>query len=281
VRELLEWGRATLKPSGSSSDAALLMAAAADAVSGKGVGHEKVRIISSNSSDLLDERAIDIYESYIMKRARHEPAAYIIGVKEFMGINFLVDGRVLIPRPDTETLVEEASAFIIGKGKSTLLDICTGSGCIAISLRLMCKCLKYAAASDLSLGALEAAKRNAQLNGASINFFQGDLFEGSIGTFDVITANPPYIPTSAIGSLPPNVKLYEPLNALDGGEDGLGFYRRIAAHAKSRLNKGGGMFLEIGFDQGEAVLDLLRGEGFKAHIKKDLSNLDRVACAFV
>ena len=199
----------------------------------------------------------------------------------------MVNESVLIPRQDTEVLVEEAVSRI--KSGDRVLDLCTGSGCILISV------LKYAAehkrtdlsglGTDLSEKALDVAKANAtqllaeeERQGlVQTTFCQGDLWDAADGTFDLILSNPPYIATAEIESLQEEVKTYDPYQALDGGKDGLDFYRRIASGVGRYLKPGGTLILEIGYDQGEAVSRLLEDSGFSAvSVKKDLAGLDRV-----
>ncbi len=216
------------------------------------------------------------YLELIQKRAEHVPLQYITGSQEFMGMDFIVSSDVLIPRQDTELLVEEVLAVCKGK---KVLDMCTGSGCIIISLVKLSNLLK-ATGVDISDGALSIAKQNAIKMEAKVEFIKSDLFEQITERFDVIVSNPPYIPTKDIETLMPEVRKHEPTNALDGSEDGLLFYRRIAAEAASYLTKGGYLFLEIGFNQGNEVREILQKEGFThIDIKKDLSGKDRIVSA--
>jgi release factor glutamine methyltransferase len=219
----------------------------------------------------------ELYFDLVARRQMHEPIAYIIGEKEFMNLDFLVDNRVLVPRPDTETLVEEAIRVINEKKLASFLDVCTGSGCIAVSIAHYCSGIK-AFASDISAGALEVASENAKRNGVEVTFFKGDMFEGIDGKYDLIVSNPPYIESETMKSLPPTIRLYEPRLALDGGIDGMDFHKKLARGAKSLLNPGGHLMMEIAWDQGEKVSNLLRKEGYLVYIKKDLAGLDRVVC---
>ncbi len=217
-----------------------------------------------------------VYMQLIQRRALHVPLQYIIGSQEFMGLEFFVTPLVLIPRQDTELLVEEALKISDGK---TVLDMCTGSGCIIISIAKLVK-LKKAVGVDISDDALELAVRNADHQEVRVEFIRSDLFERVEGYYDVIVSNPPYIPTKVINTLMPEVKVHEPLLALDGREDGLFFYRRITADLKKHLCSKGSILFEIGHDQGEAVSRILEEEGFKdIMIKKDLSGLDRIVSA--
>lgn len=214
------------------------------------------------------------YEIAVQKRAEHIPLQYIIGEQEFMGLRFKVNSNVLIPRQDTETLVEQVLKIV--KPGMKVLDLCTGSGCVLISV------LKNAPeltgmGSDISKTALLVAKENAKLHEVDAEWVRSDLFDNITETFDVIMANPPYIPTGEILSLMPEVRDFEPENALDGGADGLDFYRKIAGQVKEYLNPGGYVYMEIGYDQGEAVSELMRNAGFtEVEVIKDLARNDRV-----
>ena len=214
------------------------------------------------------------YEIAVQKRAEHIPLQYIIGEQEFVGLRFKVNSNVLIPRQDTETLVEQVLKIV--KPGMKVLDLCTGSGCVLISV------LKNAPeltgmGSDISKAALLVAKENAKLHEVDAEWVRSDLFDNITETFDVIMANPPYIPTGEILSLMPEVRDFEPENALDGGADGLDFYRKIAGQVKDYLNPGGYVYMEIGYDQGEAVSELMRNAGFtEVEVIKDLARNDRV-----
>ena len=214
------------------------------------------------------------YEIAVQKRAEHIPLQYIIGEQEFMGLRFKVNSNVLIPRQDTETLVEQVLKIV--KPGMKVLDLCTGSGCVLISV------LKNAPeltgmGSDISKTALLVAKENAKLHEVDAEWVRSDLFDNITETFDVIMANPPYIPTGEILSLMPEVRDFEPENALDGGADGLDFYRKIAGQVKDYLNPGGYVYMETGYDQGEAVSELMRNAGFtEVEVIKDLARNDRV-----
>lgn len=214
------------------------------------------------------------YEIAVQKRAEHIPLQYIIGEQEFMGLRFKVNSNVLISRQDTETLVEQVLKIV--KPGMKVLDLCTGSGCVLISV------LKNAPeltgmGSDISKTALLVAKENAKLHEVDAEWVRSDLFDNITETFDVIMANPPYIPTGEILSLMPEVRDFEPENALDGGADGLDFYRKIAGQVKDYLNPGGYVYMEIGYDQGEAVSELMRNAGFtEVEVIKDLARNDRV-----
>lgn len=222
----------------------------------------------------ISEIELKEYEIAVKKRAEHIPLQYIIGETEFMGLKFKVNSSVLVPRQDTETLVEEALK-VVSPGMR-VLDMCTGSGCIIVSiLHNVSKVEGFAV--DISKQALNVAKENAKLNEVSVLFERSDLFDNVTGTFDVIVSNPPYIPTEEIEKLMPEVKTFEPMEALDGKEDGLYFYRKIVAKCGDYLNPGGHILFEIGHDQGEAVSTLLKEVGFAmVRVIKDLSGNDRV-----
>ena len=250
----------------------------------------------------LQEVLCDKYFDLIDRRASGEPLQYIVGSTEFMGLPFRVAPGVLIPRQDTETLVEDALEVmergtlrrdpVIDLKKSwDVLDLGTGSGAIAISIAKIAPEVGVKAsvtASDISKDALKIARENARLNGAEkmVKFVEGDLFAplgGVLGTkkFDMIISNPPYIPTEVIDTLQLEVKDHEPMMALDGGEDGLDIYRRIAEALPKHLKKDGVLMLEIGHDQREAVTGILKETElfFDIRCHQDLARKDRVIFA--
>lgn len=209
------------------------------------------------------------------RRASHIPLQYLMGVQEFMGLEFAVNEHVLIPRQDTEILVEEVMKNLHDGYR--VLDMCTGSGCILLSL------LHYSngcsgVGADISPGALETARENARrLQETETVFLQSDLFEKVEGKFEIIVSNPPYVRTDVIGTLMEEVRLHEPLLALDGSEDGLYFYRKIIAAAGDHLCGGGQLFLEIGYDQKEAVTALMEEAGYQeVTAVRDFAGLYRV-----
>ena len=214
------------------------------------------------------------------RRCAREPIQYILGSQEFMGLPFICNKDCLIPRQDTEILAERAleAVKLLRKDREELryLDLCTGSGCVAVSVAKLGN-IANAEAADISEAALAVAKKNSELNGTAVKLIQADLFEGLEGKYDIITANPPYIDTGLIHGLIPEIWKYEPMTALDGGEDGLVFYRRIAMEAPKRLTPGGWLVFEIGDTQGEAVAALMKAAGFEdVSVHKDLAGLDRV-----
>lgn len=226
-----------------------------------------------NKDIVVQEKEKEKFLELVKLRASHVPLQYITGTQEFMGLEFDVCEDVLIPRQDTEILVEEVLKV---SGNKSVLDMCTGSGCIIISLAKLGG-LKQATAADISPKALRVASENACKHMVNIEFIQSDLFEKVTDEYDIIVSNPPYIPSGDIKSLMPEVKNHEPVLALDGSEDGLCFYRRITALSKTHLKRNGYIFFEIGWNQGSEVSKILQDEGFTdIKIKKDLSGLDRV-----
>ncbi len=226
-----------------------------------------------NAESEMPDGLANKYMRLIEKRAGRVPLQHITGEQEFMGLRFMVSGDALIPRQDTESLVE---CLIPKVEKKKVLDVCTGSGCIAISLAKLGAPLSVDAV-DRSKKALEAAGKNAALNGARVNFWLSDMFEKVDGVYDVIVSNPPYIRTDQIDELMPEVRDFEPRVALDGGRDGLDFYRIISREAGLYLREGGIAAVEIGCEQGESVVWMFLGRGYDGvSIKKDLSGSDRV-----
>ena len=227
--------------------------------------------------DEVAEEQLSEYEIALRKRAEHVPLQYIVGEAEFMGLKFKVNSNVLIPRQDTETLVEEALKVV--KPGMKVLDMCTGSGCVLISI------LKNVHGTggygyDISKQAINVAKENAKLNDVPAIFERSNLFEDVADeTFDVIVSNPPYIRSDEIPFLMPEVSEFEPHEALDGKEDGLFFYRKIIQESPDYLTDGGYLLFEIGYDQGWAVSSMMKEAGFEdVCVKKDLARNDRVVC---
>lgn len=238
-----------------------------------------------NGSRPLSEMQQVEYEALIAKRSQRIPLQHITGEQEFMGFVFQVNEHVLIPRQDTEILVEEVLNVL--KPGMKVLDMCTGSGCILLSLLALTKECEGIGA-DISVNALKVAKENLKGISAqcgkelSAKFVESNLFEQFVQEqFDVIVSNPPYIASAVIETLEPEVRLHEPTSALDGTEDGLYFYRKIVTDSKNFLKKGGALLFEIGHDQGEAVAELMRAAGFtEIRVKKDYAGLDRVVYGF-
>mgnify|MGYP000329061388 FL=1 len=210
----------------------------------------------------IPEEQANAYIEVIEKRKKRIPLQHITGKQEFMGLDFFVNENVLVPRQDTECLVEN--------------DMCTGSGCIIISVKKFVQTAECTGA-DISEKALETALKNADLNNVPVSFIKSDMFENISEKYDIIVSNPPYIRPDVIKTLEPEVREHDPWLALDGGEDGLSFYRILAKEGKKYLNSQGMIFMEIGYDQGQAVKEIFESEGFvDIVIKKDLCKNDRV-----
>ena len=241
------------------------------------LGVDRAEYFMDPDAEVPQEQWNDL-DAALRKRERRIPLQYLMGSCEFMGYSFAVDERVLIPRQDTECLVELAVEQMRRRPEPCrVLDLCTGSGCIGVSVKLLCPQAQVVL-SDVSEGALAVAGENARRLGAPVELVQGDLFENVQGTFDYILSNPPYIPSKVIDGLMPEVRDHEPRLALDGTEDGLHFYRRIVREATKRLRPGGRLLFEIGQEQGEALLLLLQEAGYEeTAIRQDLAGLDRIA----
>lgn len=234
-----------------------------------------------HGEELLSAEEAERYERFLAERESGRPTQYILGRWEFMGLPFFVGEGVLIPRGDTEILVETILEQQQKEPLRTILDIGTGSGCIPISLSHYGD-FESLLAVDISETALGYARKNAAENHAEILLYESDLFASVPmewkGQLDAIVSNPPYIPKEDIAGLMTEVKDFEPLHALDGGADGLDFYRAIAAEGRAWLRQGGWLFFEIGYDQGAALRSLLTALGYtEIGIKQDLAGLDRVA----
>ena len=249
-----------------------------------------------------DETALAVYKAGIERRAGREPLQHILGTQEFMGLEFSVNRYVLIPRQDTETLVETVLSAHKDR-TATVLDMCTGSGCIAISLAKLGG-YAHVEAADISVEALHVAEENAAallegrkmipsgaesvdvsagiVNPEMMRFRHSDMFSAFDplkDQFDIIVSNPPYIPSDVIKELEPEVRDFEPRNALDGTADGLFFYKKLAEECGKFLKENGAVYFDIGHDQGEAVANLLFSHGFKdTKVIKDLAGKDRVVC---
>ena len=231
------------------------------------------------NTPLSDQQQLQL-DSWLSRRAKGEPLQYIEGVAWFMGLEFGVDPRVLIPRPDTETLCEAALELLEGMKSPAVLDMCTGSGAIGVSVKRLCPKAKVVL-SDISRDALFVARTNAMKLGAQVEAVQGDLYEAVPGRrFDMILCNPPYLTGEDMQGLQKEVT-YEPALALFGGEDGLDCYRRIAGGLKDHLNPGGYVLLEVGMGQAQDVLALVTEavECAETQILADLNGIDRVVIA--
>lgn len=230
------------------------------------------------ANEEANESLIPVFDKMINRRAAHEPLQYILGKAYFMGLEFMVSPDVLIPRFDTEILVEEALKHI--NSDKNVLDVCTGSGCIAISVAKLSNAKVVAV--DISEVALNMAKKNAEYNETSnVTFVHSDMFSDVEGKFDVILSNPPYIRSEEVLKLMPEVLVHEPHLALDGHEDGLFFYEILARESSKFLNPSGLLIMEIGYDQAEDVSRLLENNNFTdIRVIRDLAGLDRVVCGW-
>ena len=272
-RECYEQGCRTLQAAGieeAALDARLLLEAVC--------GTDRNDLLVHGEQPVAPE-AEEKYLNWIRQRAEHIPLQQLTGEQDFMGLTFAVNEHVLIPRQDTEILVEEVLKEL--HDGMRVLDMCTGSGCILLSL------LHYSndcegLGVDLSAEALEVAGRNVLKvltpeKAEHAHFLQSDLFEKVEGKFEIIVSNPPYIASAEVEKLMPEVRNHEPRMALDGTEDGLYFYRRIIEEAGKHLVSSGMLFFEIGYDQGQAVSELMRTEGYcEVQVVQDYAGLDRV-----
>jgi release factor glutamine methyltransferase len=257
-------------------DAYLLLAGAA--------GVERPDLISRPPEFSL--QIIARFEAALARRERREPVAYILGVREFHSLDFEVSRAVLIPRPETETIVDAAVGFVADRPEPRVLDIGTGSGAIAVSIARECPRARILA-TDISAAALDIARRNANRHGVAdrMEFRRADLFQpldggAPLGSFELIVSNPPYVEDAAIASLEPELRDYEPRAALAGGADGLGCYRRIAAAVREHLAPGGALMAEVGAGQAPAVRKIFADAGMRRlNVINDLSAVARVVTA--
>lgn len=235
-----------------------------------------MELVLEGGNELSDSQ-LEAIMSAVDRRCKNEPLQYILNSQEFMGLEFYVDKNVLVPRADTETLVEHILEHFINKA-FTGLDIGCGSGCIAVSLAYYNK-NAYIRGIDISPRAVEIAEKNAAKNGVSERtcFDTRDIFSsGAYGKYELIASNPPYIETKEIDRLDDNVRLYEPHTALDGGKDGLSFYRKITETAPGLLKKGGMLAFEVGHSQAESVCELMSNKFGNITVVKDLCGVERV-----
>ena len=225
----------------------------------------------------MPEDELQAYLELAEKRCQRIPLQHLTGEQEFMGLPFFVNEHVLIPRQDTEILAEKALQILKNMEESPrVMDLCTGSGCIAVSIKAYQK-NAVVEGFDISREALNVAERNASDNQTEVKFVQSDLFSEAEGRYDMIVSNPPYIPSAVIPTLMPEVRDHEPVEALDGMEDGLYFYRKIVAESGAYLKPGGYLLFEIGAEQGAAVSGLMREYEFEEiEVIPDLAGLDRV-----
>ena len=278
-RAALMAARRTLESAGiekAAFDARLLLADAA--------GLDMAALIGRDREELPDLAEARLH-THLKRRSQGEPVARILGQREFWGLPLLVNAATLVPRPETETLVEAVLAEVCArKDAAVAVHICDlGAGSGAILLALLSELPEArGTATDISAEALEIARRNAERLGlaARISFYEGDFAEGPGGPFDVVVSNPPYIQSAAIEALAPDVRDYDPPAALDGGEDGLACYRAILARSDALVGGDGFLALEVGHDQGETVAAMCRAQGFRAvAIRPDLAGIGRVVIA--
>jgi release factor glutamine methyltransferase len=274
IRRVLAWAADDLKRRGNEGgrlDVELLL--------GRVLKLDRIGLIMQSERPLTVAE-LSTFRELFKRRRLGEPVAYLLGEREFYGISLRVDARVLIPRPDSERLVEIALERTRARSMlGSALDLCTGSGCVAIAFARQ-RPTWNVTASDISADALQLATENAHRSGAirNLRFLHGSLFAAVGGQrFDLITANPPYIATAELALLPVDVRDFEPRLALDGGADGLDLVREIAEQAPSQLATGGVLALEIGADQGPATLAILEAHGYQElQLAKDLGGRDRV-----
>ena len=274
IETVLRWAADDFRARGVESprlDAELLL--------GRALGATRIQMIVDAKRPLRGED-LGRFRDLVKRRRAREPIAYILGEREFHGRAFLVDPRVLIPRPDTETLVDVALERTRGRSMSMrALDLCTGSGCVAITIARE-RPTSLVFATDVSDDALAVARGNALRLGAyNVALRSGDLF-GAVDAsrrFDLVTANPPYVPAGEIASLQPEIRDHEPLLALAGGDDGLSLVRRIVAEAPAHLTDGGVLALEIGYGEAAATVEVLRAAGLvDVTVRRDYARIERV-----
>jgi release factor glutamine methyltransferase len=273
MRQLLRQARAALEEAGVETpqlDAELLLA--------HSLGTSRSQLYA-RSDEPLDSETMENFHSLVSRRIEREPVAYITGHKEFYGLDLLVDRRVLIPRPETETLVEVALTAARQRRFSLLADVGVGSGAVAIALAVNLPHIEIYA-TDSSSDALAVAEENCRRHQVldRMHLLQGDLLEPLPEPVELIVSNPPYVSTAELKTLEPEITKYEPVEALDGGADGLEQFRRVLAQAGPRLEPSGMLCLEIGANQALAVNDIVRGEFPRATVAvvRDLAGLDRV-----
>lgn len=272
VRELISWGAGLLEAAGVENprfEADLFLAAVLNLSRAE---------LYLDFEQILEETQIMDYEKKIARREQREPLQYILQRQEFMGLEFYVDQRVLIPRADSEILVEKLlESLDTGDGNFSpkVLDLCTGSGALAISVACY-RPQAHVVGSDLSVPALEVAALNASRLGVQVEWRKGDfLYPAARERWDWIITNPPYVSSQTYKECQPEI-YFEPRIALWGGEDGLDFYRRLALEAPPLLKTDGKLLIEIGWDQGRQVCDLFKNQGFKTTVFPDLAGRDRV-----
>ena len=277
LRECIQYGQQTLKEAGIDtydSDVRVLAMYAFDL--------SYTDLLMNMSADMPENKTLRFKEC-IIQRSRRYPCQYITGSQEFMGYKFYTSEGVLIPRPETELLVEKTLAVSEDMPDVSLLDVCCGSGCIGISYALerrakgkSCKVTLL----DISDDAIALSKKNSRLNDIDCDIVQSDLFENIEEKYGIIVSNPPYIKSEDILTLMDDVRMYEPVLALDGGEDGLIFYKKIITKAGDYLDYGGYLLFEIGYNQFEDIRGLLVDAGYSdIELTKDYAGLDRIISA--
>lgn len=275
IREILKKSADILKEKGiedSFNEAAVLFASAFD---------KSKTYVFTHMDDTPDDKTLSKFDEHINKRSKYMPVAYILGKAWFMSLELYVDESTLIPRPETEELAEEVIRYLnVHSGKQfSILDMCTGSGCVGISIAHYNKNITVAL-SDINPDCVKIAEKNIVKHRLSnrVKAVESNLFQSVKDLkFDIIIANPPYIPSKDISGLDDDVKLYEPLTALDGGEDGLDFYRSLATETKAHLKDEGLLFLEIGINQMDSVIEIFTENGFSnLKAKKDINGIPRV-----
>lgn len=275
IGRVLAWAAADFRTRGLETarlDAELLL--------GHALGMDRIRLIVEHQRPLSPDE-LSRYRELIKRRRNREPIAYILGVREFYGLPIRVDARVLVPRPDTEALVEVALERTRARSMfGNALDLCTGSGCVAIAFSHERRTWRVTGV-DASPDALDVARDNAVRLGVvpGIRFVEGDLFQplGTDERFDLVTANPPYIPDAEMAELDPGIRDFEPRLALSGGKDGLDVIRRIVAEAPAHLSPDGVLAIEVGHDQADRASELLERAGFSSiERRRDYGGHERV-----
>lgn len=275
IGSVLKWATDDFRARGIESprlDAEVLLAFALRAT--------RVQLIVDSQRPLVPDE-LARFRDLVRRRRTREPVAYLVGEREFYGRRFLVDHRVLVPRPDTETLIDVALTRSARLSMSArVLDLCTGSGCVAVTLARERPTTRVHA-TDIEAGALSVARENALRLGAyRVSFSRGDLYDGlraPFGAFDLIVANPPYVPTPDLPGLPADVRDFEPRCALDGGDDGVSLLRRVVEGARPFLSDGGILAVEVGAGEAERVAETFAANGFENVVKaRDYGKIERV-----
>jgi release factor glutamine methyltransferase len=246
-----------------------------------GAGIDTVEIYRDNPE--LSKEQMNTIEEMVSRRSIHEPLQYILGYEEFLGLQLILGEGVLIPRPETEFMAEQAiKQLTVNSSQLKVLDLCTGSGCIALAIAKEFPQLQVYG-SDISKVAIDYARRNAWINNIkNVTFLRGDLFEPfkPARLFDLIVSNPPYIRTDDIKNLQPEIRQWEPLNAIDGGSDGLNFYRKIIPEARWFLKDNGALILEIGDGYIKDITEMIKYAGYiQTEVMRDYAQIERIILA--